>query len=198
MLRVLFASSEAYPLIKTGGLADVSGSLPRALLSLGHDVRLILPAYRDAVARARKIGLKRIAAFPLHDQAVSILESRLPGSRVKLWLVDCPAFFDRPGNPYHDENNVPYADNDQRFLLLSRLIAEIALNRCGLDWQPDVVHCNDWQTALAPAYLEAFAVAARPATVFTIHNLAYQGLYGYDTFVASQLPAHFWHHEALE
>ena len=196
MLRILFASSEAHPLIKTGGLADVSGALPRALLGLGHDVRLLLPAYRDVLQKAQAVGAKKIAALTLYSQQVSILESRLPGSRVKTWLVDCPAFFDRPGNPYHDGSNQVYADNDRRFLLLSRIAAELALNRCGLDWQPDVLHCNDWQTALAPAFLSI--EARRPASVFTIHNLAYQGLYGYETFVATGLPARFWHYEALE
>lgn len=196
MLKILFASSEAHPLIKTGGLADVSGSLPRALLAPGHDIRLLLPAYRDALAAAP--GAKKIAAFALGDTPVSILETRLPGSRVKVWLLDCPELFDRPGNPYLDAANNPYADNDRRFMLLSRAAAELGLDRCGLGWQPDIVHCNDWQTGLAPAYLEAFAPARRPATVFTIHNLAYQGLFGYGSFAASQLPAHFWHHEALE
>jgi starch synthase len=196
MLRVLFASSEAYPLIKTGGLADVSGSLPRALLNLGHDVRLLLPAYRDALQKARAVGVKTIATLSINDQTVSILESRLPGSRVKTWLVDCPACFDRPGNPYLDSNNRDYLDNDRRFLLLSRVAAELALNRCGLDWQPDVLHCNDWQTALAPAFLTQ--AAQRPATVFTIHNLAYQGLFDYSAFAASQLPPYLWHYSALE
>ncbi|MDB6062795.1 MAG: gt5A [Verrucomicrobiaceae bacterium] len=209
MLRILFASSEAYPLIKTGGLADVSGSLPRALLKLGHDVRILMPAYRDALQNARAAGVKTVATFTLEnavsgDHTVSIMETRLPGSRVKTWLLDCPALFDRPGNPYLDENNQDYADNDLRFLLFSRAAAELGLNRCGLDWQPDVVHCNDWQTGLTPVFLDqlglqsAAAEQPRPATVFTIHNLAYQGLYGYETFTATQLPANFWHHEALE
>lgn len=196
MLRILFASSEAHPLIKTGGLADVSGALPRALLGLGHDVRLLLPAYRDVLQKVQAIGAKKIATLTLYGQQVSIVESRLPGSRVKIWLVNCPALFDRPGNPYLDSNNQVYADNDRRFLLLSRVAAELALNRCGLDWQPDVLHCNDWQTALAPAFLSV--ESRHPASVFTVHNLAYQGLYGYDSFTATQLPARFWHYEALE
>lgn len=196
MLRVLFASSEAYPLVKTGGLADVSGSLPRALQNLGHDLRLLLPAYREAVEKSRAVGIKQIATFTIDGNTVSILESRLPGSRVKTWLVDCPLFFDRPGNPYLDSSNRDYPDNAARFLLLARVAAELALNRCGLDWQPDVLHCNDWQTALAPALLAQ--EDKRPATVFTIHNLAYQGLFDYASFVAANLPAQLWHYSALE
>lgn len=195
-MRVLFGTSEAYPLIKTGGLADVSGSLPRALLSLGHDVRVLLPAYRDALAKARATGVRKIAEFSLYGHNVTLLESRLPGTRVKTWLLDCPALFDRAGNPYLDENGNSFSDNDQRFLLLSRAATELALNRCGCNWQPDVLHCNDWQTALAPALLNM--EAQRPATVFTIHNLAYQGLFSYETFLSTNLPARFWHYDALE
>lgn len=195
-MKILFATSEAYPLIKTGGLADVSGSLPRALLALQHDVRLLLPAYRDALAKARPIGVKTVAQFDVDGTAVGILETRLPGTRVKTWLVDCPAFFDRPGNPYHDANNQVYPDNDQRFLLFSRVAAMLAMNRGDLDWQPDVLHCNDWQTGLAPAYLST--ETKRPATIFTIHNLAYQGVFPYETFVATQLPPSYWSFEALE
>lgn len=195
-MKILFATSEAYPLIKTGGLADVSGSLPRALLALQHDVRLLLPAYRDALAKARPIGVKTVAQFDVDGTAVGILETRLPGTRVKTWLVDCPAFFDRPGNPYHDANNQVYPDNDQRFLLFSRVAAMLAMNHGDLDWQPDVLHCNDWQTGLAPAYLST--ETKRPATIFTIHNLAYQGVFPYETFVATQLPPSYWSFEALE
>lgn len=195
-MKILFATSEAYPLIKTGGLADVSGSLPRALLALQHDVRLLLPAYRDALAKARPVGVKKVAEFDIDGTAVAILETRLPGSRVKTWLLDCPEFFDRPGNPYHDANNQVYADNDRRFLLFSRAAAILAMNRGGLDWQPDILHCNDWQTGLAPAYLSS--ETKRPATIFTIHNLAYQGVFPYTTFVETKLPSWFWNYEALE
>lgn len=202
-MRILFATSEAHPLIKTGGLADVSGGLSRALLALGHDVRLLLPAYRDALAKARAIGIKKIATFTLDGQAVNLLESRLPGTRVKTWLLDCPEFFDRAGNPYLDTDGQPFSDNDRRFLLLSQAAAQLALDRCGCEWQPDVLHCNDWQTALAPALLHAETQqqrteAQRPATIFTIHNLAYQGLFSYDVFLATNLPARFWSYDALE
>lgn len=195
-MRILFATSEAHPLIKTGGLADVSGSLPRALLALGHDVRLLLPAYREVLNNARSIGLKKIAQFTLAAHQVTLLETRLPGTRVKTWLIDCPVFFDRPGNPYLDSNGNAFADNDQRFMLFSRAAAELAMNRCGCNWLPDILHCNDWQTALAPALITA--EPQRPATIFTIHNLAYQGLYSYASFLATDLPARFWSYDALE
>ncbi len=194
MNRILFASSEAYPLIKTGGLADVAGSLPRALLALKQDLRLILPAYPDARANIGKI--KTLASFNLDGHALNLLQGRLPGSRVITWLVDCPEFFDRPGNPYLDERGQVWPDNAERFALFSKAVSLIALNKIGLDWQPDIVHCHDWQTALVPALLDQ--EPQRPATLFTIHNLAYQGLFDHQTFIKLGLPSNLWHHEALE
>jgi starch synthase len=194
MYRVLFASSEAHPLIKTGGLADVSGSLPQALSQLGHDVRLVLPAYGDVLAKAQE--LVPVASLTLPSGAVEIQETVLPGSDVKVWLVSHPFFSERYGNPYLGPENYPWHDNALRFGLFCRAIVEIACNRAQLDWQPQVVHCNDWQTGLVPALLED--EKNRPATVFTIHNLAYQGLFPHADFEAIGLPDQFWSFDALE
>ncbi len=194
MSRILFATSEAYPLIKTGGLADVAGSLPRALLSLKQDIHLILPAYPEARKRMGKC--KTIADFELGGHSIKLLQGRLPGSRVTTWLLDCAKFFDRTGNPYMNEQGRIWPDNAERFALFSKAICHIAMDRIGLDWQAELVHCNDWQTALVPALLDQ--ENRRPATLFTVHNLAYQGLFDYDTFVKLGLPAHLWQHEALE
>jgi starch synthase len=195
-MRVLFATSEAFPLIKTGGLADVSGSLPRALLALDHDVRLVLPAYRTVVEKLPKKSVKTIAVLTLAEHIVTVLETRLPGTRLKVWLVACPVYFDRPGDPYHDEENQTWPDNDARFLLFSRAVALLAMDRCALAWRADIVHCNDWQTGLVPTLLNL--EPQRPATIFTIHNLAYQGLFPYASFAASGLPPQLWHYAALE
>lgn len=195
-MRVLFATSEAFPLIKTGGLADVSGALPRALLALGHDVRLVLPAYRTVLEQLPRTAVKTIATLAIGEHAIQLLETRLPRTRLKVWLVHCPALFDRAGDPYHDAAGRPWDDNDRRFLRFSQTIALLALDRCGLDWRADVLHCNDWQTGLAPTLLSL--EAQRPATVFTIHNLAYQGLFPYESFAATGLPPHLWHYSALE
>ena len=100
MIRVLFATSEVYPLMKTGGLADVSASLPEALCRLEYDVQILLPGYPDALRAARKAGSRRKARFQLGQYNVSLWQTRLPGTAVTLWLVDCPPLFDRPGNPY--------------------------------------------------------------------------------------------------
>ncbi len=193
--RILYCSSEAYPLIKTGGLGDVAGSLPRALQQLGHDVRLLLPAYRDLLnnlsQRPRQLG-----QWPVDGQVVSLWQTMLPGSRVKTWLVDCPALFDRPGNPYHDADGEPWPDNAQRFALFDKVAALLATDQLGLGWQPDIAHGNDWQCGLLPVYLNQFE--HRPATVFTIHNLAYQGLFDRPTFEQLGLPESLWHFTALE
>lgn len=194
MHKVLFATSEAYPLIKTGGLADVSGSLPVALSSLGHEVCLVLPAYADVMEYA-KPG-EPVVSLSLSQGDVEIRESILPKTDIKVWLVDHPAFSERAGNPYLDHDGNPWHDNAYRFALFCRVIVEIACNRATLGWQPDIVHCNDWQTGLVPALLQQ--EKKKPATVFTIHNLAYQGLFPHAEFVALDLPAEFWSYEALE
>jgi len=192
--RILFAASEAFPLIKTGGLGDVAGSLPRALLGLKQDVRLILPAYADVPGRAGR--LKTVAEFSLRHHSIRLLAGNLPGSRVPLYLIDCPALFNRPGNPYLAADGDPWPDNAWRYTIFAEAVVQLANNELGLDWQPDLVHCNDWQTGLIPALLSQ--QAHRPATVFTIHNLSYQGLFPYQTFLDLSLPANLWHLEALE
>ena len=196
MSKILFATSEAHPLIKTGGLADVSGSLPAALKSLNHAVRLILPAYPQAKERAGPLKCITTIRLPGSQEEARILEGRLPGSRVFVWLVDYPPAFDREGNPYLDANGRDWPDNAERFAFFCRVVTEIAMGRAGLDWRPEIVHCNDWQTGLVPALLSL--EAERPTTVFTIHNLAYQGMFPAEVFFRLGLPPQLWHFEGLE
>jgi starch synthase len=194
-LKILFAASEAQPLIKTGGLADVAGSLPLAMRLLGNDVRLVLPAYPQAVERA--IPLQTIVTLHIPGIAgdVRLLEGKIDGS-LPLYLVDVPGFFDRPGNPYSDAAGHDWGDNAQRFALFCRVVALIAMNQAELGWNPDVVHCNDWQTGLVPALLAQNW--NRPATLFTIHNLSYQGVFPEETFDQLQLPRNLWSPAGLE
>lgn len=194
MSKILYISSEAFPLIKTGGLGDVAGSLPRALQKNNQDVRLLLPAYREILDKVKK--QKCIAEISHYDRTIRLLETVLPGTTVKTWLVDCPEAFDRAGNPYLDKDNKPWADNAFRFALFAQVAVDIALDRCELNWQPDLIHCNDWQSALVPALLKTHA--QRPATLFTIHNLAYQGLFSSETFDELKLPAELWGIDGLE
>jgi starch synthase len=195
-MKILFATSEAQPLIKTGGLADVCGSLPVALKGLRHDVRLILPAYREAVERAGALRLAAELFLDGHSQPVRLLEGQLGGSRVRLYLVDSPPHFYRDGGPYTAPDGHDWPDNAQRFALFSRVVRALSLNQLGLGWRPEVVHCHDWQTGLVPALLAREAV--RPRTVFTIHNLSYQGIFSWEKFQALRLPPELWSMHAME
>ncbi len=196
MRKILFASSEVYPLVKTGGLADVSASLPISLMRLGHDVRVILPAYRQCLEALDKIETIATIKLDGFHTAIEILKSTLPHSDVPILLVNSPEHFDREGGPYGTHDGGDWQDNAARFTLFSRAIAAVALNQIDLDWQPDILHCNDWQTGLAPALIAD--EPNRPATVFTIHNLAYQGLYSQDVFNALDLPKSLWQSHGIE
>jgi len=194
MSRILFASSEATPLIKTGGLADISGSLPAALKAMRQDIRLILPAYPQALAR---LGKTRVAArFQIDKNPIRLLEGTMPDSGVLVWLVDSPKHFDRDGGPYVDDKGLDWPDNAERFALFSKVVAGIAMGQGRLDWRPEVIHCNDWQTGLVPALLDG--KPGRPASVFSIHNLAYQGRFPATTFAKLKLPPSLWHYAGLE
>jgi starch synthase len=192
MKKILFVSSEAYPLIKTGGLADVSGSLPIALKALGHDVHILIPGYTSAMAAGDFQPLR----LPGESKSPILLSALLPGSEVPVYGLVHEGYFGRGGNPYLGPDGKPWPDNAERFSLLCHFAVELASNRLGLDWKPDIVHCNDWQTGLIPALLND--EPQRPATVFTIHNLAYQGLFPRETFVRLRLPTRYWSPLALE
>ena len=194
MARLLFAASEAYPLIKTGGLADVAGALPEVLRQKGLDVRLLLPGYRHILQRIEPP--KAVAEVELAGTRVRILETLLPGTGVQTWLLEHPLFSERPGNPYYDDQLVSWADNAERFLLFSRLAAAISSGDTPVEWRPDVLHCNDWHTGPAIALLQPFE--RRPRTVFTIHSLAHMGMFDRGTFERLQLPEYLWHPDAME
>ena len=193
MKKILFASSETHPLIKTGGLADVAGSLPIALAALGQDIRIIMPNYQSV--KNCEPG-RYLCTVRVNNSDIHLLETQLPNSEVTVWLVDYPPFFNFPGNPYNDENGKPWPNIGDRFALFCRLVVEVAMNRAYLDWQPDVVHCNDWQTGLIPALLSL--EENRPATVFTIHNMAYQGIFPSSAYTMLNLPGQLWHANGLE
>lgn len=202
-MKILFATSEVHPLIKTGGLADVSGSLPRALKVLKNQVRIILPAYRTVLDKVADKSPKHIAQFRIggcgRDYAVNILEVKakaFPSLGVPIWLVDIPELFDRPGNPYLAEDGTDWWDNGERFAVFSKVITEIAMGRTKIGWHPDVVHSNDWQTGLVNALLSL--EPSSPKTVFTIHNMAYPGNFPESLFAQLQLPWSLWHMRGVE
>ncbi|NKN32299.1 glycogen synthase GlgA [Marichromatium bheemlicum] len=195
-LRILVASSEAHPLIKTGGLADVAASLPVALRQLGHDARLIMPAYPSAQRQLRASKTRCELRVPDARTSVRIIEGLHPDHDLPVYLVDAPDYFYREGSPYTDISGRDWGDNPERFLLLCRAIAQLAMGLPAVGWQPDVLHTNDWQTGLAPALLHD--QPGRPATAFTIHNLAYQGLFDRATFDRIGLPAALWNVSGIE
>jgi len=195
-LKILFATSEALPLIKTGGLADVSGSLPGALRGHGHDVRLILPAYPAALRRAGAVETVATLHLPGVREPVHILKGNLRDKGGSVYLVSAHEHFDRGGNPYTDLTGNDWGDNPDRFALFCQVIALMAQDLVGLDWRPDLVHCNDWQTGLAPLLLAEADDA--PATLFTIHNLSYQGIFNRAAFDRLGLRETLWSPQALE
>jgi len=195
LTRVLFCSSEVQPFSKTGGLADLAGSLPPALHDLGHDVRIVTPAYREVIEQwGRKA--RKVATVEYPGGRADLLEIGLPGTRVPVYLVHDKRAFDRDGGLYLGPDDTDWPDNHIRFSIFSHAVVEIALDRAGLSWHPEVVHCNDWQTGLVPAMLAT--VPERPGTVFTINNLAYQGLFDYAQFAELGLPESLWSFDAME
>jgi len=184
-MRVLFVTSEAAPLIKTGGLGDVSAALPAALHGMGVDARVLLPGYPQVLKALPSLQIATdfpvLPGFP----PARLLSGTLPDS-VPLWVVECPELYLRGGGPYQDEHGVDWTDNAQRFGLLSKIAAVLGSADSPLEWKPDVVHCSDWQTGLTPAYLH-FAPGAAPC-VMTIHNLAFQGIFPLQTAVELGLP----------
>ena len=174
-LKVLFATSEVAPLIKTGGLADVSAALPVALHALGVDIRVLVPGYPQVMAALKTRG--RAATLPglPGAPAATLIASKLP-SGLPLLVVECP-IYDRTGGPYQDGTATDWQDNDLRFGLLSYVGALLSTPASPFTaWKPDIVHCNDWQTGLTPVYLN-YVRGPRARTVMTIHNLAFQGIF---------------------
>jgi len=194
MLDILMVVSEAIPYSKTGGLGDVGGALPTALSHLGHRVTVVTPRYRGMQEGGEVAAFARGAWLGAPD--LRVLES-VHGDGVRFWFVDCPAYFDREG--LYEGPRGDYPDNHVRFSLLSRAALECA---AATGMRPAVVHAHDWQAGLVPAYLRerfrkhpAFEGAG---TVFTIHNLAYQGIFGREVLPALDLPWDVFTAEGLE
>ena len=192
-IRVLSVASEVFPLIKTGGLADVAGALPLALERLGNDVHTLMPAYPSILDRVGPLAPK--AHFDnLFGGAATVLAAQAHG--LQLLLLDAPHLYDRPGGPYIGLNGYDHPDNWARFAALGKAAAEIGLGAID-GWRPDIVHAHDWQAALAPVYL-AFEPGPRPRTVITIHNLAFQGAFPHTILPALGLPDTAWSIEGVE
>jgi starch synthase len=194
-LRVLHVAAELYPWVKTGGLGDVVAALPPALLTQGIDARICVPAYPAFLDAFHLTDAVRLAT-PFAAERVRVALATLPGSKIVVYLVDHPPFYDRPGGPYSGPEGRDWPDNHRRFALLAWTAAALA-GGGDPNWRPDIVHGHDWHSGLAPAYLKAEASPAA-ASVFTVHNLAYQGLFPAGVFPELSLPASFYGLDGIE
>ena len=200
-LRVLQVSAEIFPLLKTGGLADIAGALPAALATAGCDTRVLLPGF--PAIRAGLASGETIGQFTLPwGETVGVLLGTLPavpgaeGRPVHAYVLDAPSLYDRPGNPYEDAQRRPYADNHRRFAALGWAAARLAH---GLDaaWAPHLVHGHDWHAGLAAACLK-FSAGKPVSCIYTVHNLAYQGIFPADVMGDLGLPASAFQVDGLE
>ena len=188
-MRVLYVSPECAPMTKTGGLGDVSQALPEALRAAGLDVRNFLPGYREVL---QALGHARVLA------AVTLLGFQCRILWAEPFLVlDCPPLYARDGGgPYQTDDGRDWDDNALRFAVFSRAAALLAGERSPLDWRAQVLHCHDWPAALAPVYLRE--EPGRGASLMTVHNLAFQGLYDPSLLPALELPVSLFTLEGLE
>jgi starch synthase len=196
-LKILFATSEVVPFIKTGGLADVSSALTQKLQEMGHFVRIIVPKYGAIDERKFKIHevvrLKDLKVNIGEKEVIFSLRSSFligPKTRVQIYFLDNPEYFGSRHSLYTDPlTGEDYPDNDERFILLARAVFEL-INKLG--WTPDIIHCNDWQTGLIPAYLKSTykknPLFSSIKTLFTVHNLSFQGIFPKTTFAKTELP----------
>jgi starch synthase len=188
-MKIAFVVSEVEDIIKTGGLADVAKALPVALKGLGHDVCIIMPGYQKVLAKLE--SLHNIPISTMGDSSFKLFEVALQG--IPVYLVDHP-YFDRP--ELYAENNVAYSDNGQRFAFFSHTVTDVLQ---AVNFIPDIIHCNDWHTALTPFFIRQHTTAAQMAslpavfantkTVLTIHNAAFQGIFSVND-IAELAPYH--------
>lgn len=196
-MKILFITSEVVPFIKTGGLADVSSALPQKLQELGHQVRIVVPKYGAIDERKYKIHevvrLKDLTTQIGNKEVVfSLRSSFLVGTkaRVQIYFLDNQEYFGNRHSLYSDPlTGQDFKDNDERFILLAKSVYELIIK---LGWVPDIIHCNDWQCGLIPAFLQTIfkdhSLFNGVKTLFTIHNLSYQGVFPKSTFSKTGLP----------
>ncbi|MCA9263225.1 MAG: glycogen synthase, partial [Planctomycetales bacterium] len=200
MAKILMATTEAVPFAKTGGLADVCGRLPIELTKLGHEVAVIMPAFRSVLRGEYDLELTGVEfEIPLGSHVIEgeLLRGRLPGSDVPIYFVRNDDYFDRPH--LYGEGGTDYRDNCQRFIYFARAVLESLRH---LEFDVELIHCNDWQTGLIPVYLNAEYRSARGyeemATMMTIHNMAYQGRFWHWDMLLTGLDWKYFNSRELE
>jgi starch synthase len=192
-LRVLSVASEIYPIIKTGGLADVAGALPGALADCGIAMRTLVPGYPDVI-KATTAAEELLNLQNFYGGRARLLSGSAAG--LDLLVLDAPHLFARPGNPYLTPEGKDWPDNGLRFAALARMAAEIGTGAVAA-WVPDIVQAHDWQAGLAHAFLH-YGRGRRPGTVMTVHNLAYQGLFSQEMLGTIGLPPESFHVHGVE
>lgn len=196
-MRVLHVAAEVFPLVKTGGLADVVAALPPALARQGADVRLLLPGLPpvlDAVLHAKTV-LDMGALFGAGRSR--LLLGRMPGTQLPVYVIDAPYLYRRDGGPYQARDGSEWPDNLQRFALLGWVAAHLAAGELDGRWTPELVHAHDWHAAMACAYVGAHA-PTEAGLVYTVHNLAYQGVFPHEDWRTLGLPASYMSPAGLE
>jgi starch synthase len=199
-MKVLHAAAELFPFVKTGGLADVLGALPQAIALEGADVRLLLPGFPDILSKLENLSLIVEVGAVFGAARVTVLKGTLPGNALPIYVIDAPYFYRRTstnGNPYTGLDGNEWSDNAQRFALLGWVAAHLALGELDSSWRPDVLHAHDWHAGMACAYIAAHP-EPKVATVFTVHNLAYQGCFASEDFFRLNLPSRFMAPNGLE
>lgn len=198
-MRVLHVCSELFPVLKTGGLADVAGALPLALNSFGCESRVLVPGFPAFIAAAKEKYLVAELGGMFGANNINLYFTKLANG-IELYIIDAPELFARPGDPYADSNNQSYPDNYRRFALLGWMAMKLADN---LDpyWCAELIHGHDWHAGLAPVYLKAEEIRRGhklAASIFTIHNLAYQGVFPPHVFAELELPEWFFNMHGVE
>ncbi len=192
--RILFVTSEFADLVKVGGLGDVSSSLPRALAK-NHDVRVLLPGYRQILGQIE--NLTPVGSLPSHAGIPAAELAKFETSDgLTVYVVLCPELFDRDGSPYLDTDGRDFDDNDRRFARLCFTAADLAAGTADADWHADLVHANDWPTALTAGYLRWRGIHV--PSILTIHNLSYQGLFGHERMGGLGIPDEAFSIEGVE
>ena len=194
-MRVLFVASEVYPLVKTGGLADVVAALPTALGQLGVDVRVLVPGYPKVLDGLELTGRVVRLGNVIGGGAARLLYGRVGDQQ--LLVLDAPQLYERGGSPYAGPDGRDWPDNHRRFAALCDVAAWLAGPEGGQRWRPDLIHGHDWQSGLVPAYV-ALLQGPRPATITTVHNLAYQGVFSRGVLPELRLPWRMFDVRGLE
>ena len=200
-MNVLFVASEVFPLIKTGGLADVAGALPIALQQNGVNVRVLLPNYPGLESQLKRPTTRAVLGNPFGYGNIHLIEGLLevPGGApdIHIWLLDCKELYHREGGPYLNPKGEDYEDNERRFGVFSWAAAMLAAYGAWQTWRPDIVHAHDWQAGLVAAYLKSWGFHKIPV-VFTIHNVQYTGIFDPACMDELKLAPELFHIDGLE